>query len=108
MFTVAGDYGDGKATYQGTYAKKGVKLNSKGSITFTPQKNYNMTIVLGTAKNGRTVKLNDSETTVGGTENTTDKYYEMGAIAIISGTKYVITQGDKECLVMFIKLEPVE
>lgn len=108
MFTVAGDYGDGKATYQGTYAKKGVKLNSKGSITFTPQKNYNMTIVLGTAKNGRTVKLNDSETTVGGTENTTDKYYEMGAIAITSGTQYVITQGDKEGLVMFVKLEPVE
>ena len=108
MFTVVGDYGDGKATYQDVYSKKGVKMNSKGSITFTPQKNYNMTIVLGTAKDGRNVKLNGTVTTVSGTENSTNKYYEMGAIAITSGTQYVITQGDKEGLVMFIKLEPTE
>ena len=108
MFTVVGDYGDGKATYQDVYSKKGVKMNSKGSITFTPQKNYNMTIVLGTAKDGRNVKLNGTVTTVSGTTDTTNKYYEMGAIAITSGTQYVITQGDKEGLVMFIKLEPVE
>ncbi|MBR2115097.1 MAG: pectate lyase, partial [Prevotella sp.] len=69
MFTVAGDYGDGKITYNGDYYKRGVKLNSKGSITFTPTNDYKMTMVLSTAKGGRTVKVNDVET-AGGTENT--------------------------------------
>jgi hypothetical protein len=109
MFTVGSTsaYGDGKITYNETYYKKGVKLDSKGSITFTPQKNYNMTIIMGTAKSGRDVKLNDVKTTVSGTENTTGKYYELEPIAITAGTKYVITKGSAEGLVMLIKLEPV-
>ena len=108
MFTVAGDYGDGKATYEGSYAKKGVKLNSKGSVTFTPQKNYNMTIVLGTAKKGRNVKLNGTATSVGGKEDSDNKYYEMEAISVSAGTQCVISQGDAEGILMFIKLAPVE
>ena len=108
MFTVAGDYGDGKITYDGTYYKKGVKLNSKGSITFTPQKNYNMTLVLATAKTGRNVKVNGETTTVSGTENTEGAYYELQSIAITAGTQYVLTKGSAESILMLIKLEPVE
>ena len=81
-------------------------MDSKGSITFTPAKNYNMTIVMGTAKNGRDVKLNGTVTTVSGTENTEGSYYEMKPIAITAGTQYVITKGSAEGLVMLIKLEP--
>ena len=100
-------YGDGKITYNEVYYKKGVKLDSKGSITFTPQKDYNMTIVMSVAKDGRDVKLNNVTTTVSGTLNTSGNYYELEPIAITSGTEYVITKGSKEGMLMLIKLEPV-
>ncbi len=108
MFTIGGDYGDGKITYNGTYYKKGVKLNSSGSITFTPTKNYNMTIILATSKGGRDVKINGTATTVSGTANTEGAYYEMQPIAITAGTQYVLTKGSAEGIVMLIKLEPTE
>ena len=108
MFTAAGDYGDGKSTYEGTYCKKGVKLNSKGSVTFTPQKDYQMTLVLATTKTGRDVTLNGQKTTVGGKENAEGAYYEMEPISIAAGTQYVITKGSAESILMFIKLVPVE
>lgn len=105
MFTVGGSYGDGKITYKGTSYKKGVKLNSNGSITFTPTKDYNMTIILATAKDGRDVNLNGIKTEVGGTENTEGKYYEMQPIAISANTQYVLTKGSAESIVMLIILE---
>ena len=108
MFTAAGDYGDGKCTYEGTYCKKGVKLNSKGSVTFTPQKDYQMTLVLATSKSGRDVNLNGQKTTVSGTENAEGAYYEMQPISITAGTQYIITKGTAESILMFIKLVPVE
>lgn len=108
MFSVGGSYGDGNITYNGTSLKKGVKLDSKGSITFTPAKNYNMTIVMGTAKNGRDVKINNVLTTVSGTENAEGKYYQLHPIAITKDTQYVITKGSAEGLVMVIILEPIE
>ena len=108
MFTVGGSYGDGNITYNGVAYKKGVKLDSKGSITFAPTKNYNMTMVLATAKEGRDVKINGTATTVSGTENTTGKYYQLQPIAITANTEYVITKGTKESIVMLIILEPVE
>ena len=108
MFTIGGSYGDGKITYDGTYYKKGVKLDSKGSITFTPQKNYSMTLVLATSKSGRDVKINDVATTVSGEQNTDGAYYEMEPISITSGTEYVIKKGSAESIVMLIKLVPVE
>ncbi len=106
MFTIGGDYGDGKITYNGVNYKKGVKLNSSGSITFTPTQNYKMTIVMGTAKNGRDVKLNGEKTTVSGTENTTGAYYQLEPINIVAGNEYIITKGSAEGLVMLIILEP--
>ena len=108
MFTVGGNYGDGKITYEGTYLKKGVKFDSKGSITFTPTKNYNMTLVLATVKSGRDVKVNDVTTTVSGTENTEGAYYELQPIAITKDTQYTLTKGSVEAIVMVIKLEPTE
>ena len=107
MFTVGGSYGDGKITYNSISYKKGVKLDSKGSITFTPAKNYLMTLVLATAKDGRDVKINNETTTVSGTENSEGKYYELQPIAITKGTQYVLTKGSKESIVMLIKLEPI-
>ena len=107
MFTVGGSYGDGKITYNSIGYKKGVKLDSKGSITFTPAKNYLMTLVLATAKDGRDVKINNETTTVSGTENSEGKYYELQPIAITKGTQYVLTKGSKESIVMLIKLEPI-
>ena len=109
MFQVGtSEYGDGKSTYEGTFYKKGLKLNSKGSITFTPQKNYNMTIVLATAKTATDVKLNGTKTTVSGTTNAEGAYYELHPIAVTAGTEYVITKGSAESLVMVIKLVPAE
>ena len=108
MFTVGGDYGDGKITYDGTYYKKGVKFNSKGSITFTPTVNYQMTIIMATAKPGRDVKINGGQTTVNGTENAAGAYYELEPIAITAGTQYVLTKGSAEGIVMLIKLVPAE
>jgi pectate lyase len=107
MFTVGGSYGDGKITYNSIGYKKGVKLDSKGSITFMPASNYLMTLVLATAKDGRDVKINNETTTVSGTENSEGKYYELQPIAITKGTQYVLTKGSKESIVMLIKLEPV-
>ena len=110
MFTIGStsSYGDGKITYYGTYYKKGVKFDSKGSITFTPTKDYQMKLILGTAKGGRNVKINGTQTTVGGIENTEGKYYEMEPIFINKNTEYVLTKGSAEGLVMLIKLEPVK
>ena len=108
MFTAANNYGDGKITYNGVYYKKGEKMDSKGSISFTPTKNYNMTIVLGTAKSGTDVKINGTVTTVSGTTNTEGKYYELQPIAVTANTQYTITKGSAEGLVMLIILEPVE
>lgn len=110
MFTLSSTttYGDGKITYNETYYKKGVKLDSKGAITFMPLKNYNMTLVLATVKSGRDVKLNDAKTTVGGTENATGAYYEMAPISLSANTEYKITKGSAESIVMIIKLEPQE
>jgi hypothetical protein len=113
MFTVGGSYGDGKITYNGKDYKKGVKLDSKGSITFTPSQNVNMTLVLATAKSGRDVKLQagDAEaakTTVGGTENAEGAYYQMEPIALTAGTKYVLTKGSAESIVMLVILAPAE
>ena len=109
MFTVSSTtaYGDGKITYDGTYLKKGVKLDSKGAICFTPQKDYNMILVLATAKSGRDVKLNNVKTTVSGTENTAGAYYELQPIALTSGTTYTMLKGSAESLVMMIKLVEV-
>lgn len=109
VFTASGSAGDGKITYDGTYYKTGLKLQSSaGSISFTPQKNYNMTIVLATNKKGRNVKLNDTQTTVSGTENTEGSYYQMAPIAVTAGTQYTITRGSDEAIVMLIILEPIE
>ena len=108
MFTIGGDYGDGKITYNGTYYKKGVKLNSKGSITFTPTTDYNMTLVLATAKKGRDVKVNGVTTTVSGTGNTEGAYYQLEPITITANTEYTLTKGSDESIVMLIILEPQE
>ena len=108
MFTAANNYGDGKITYNGVYYKKGEKMDSKGSISFTPTKNYNMTIVLGTAKSGTDVNINGVTTTVGGTTNTEGKYYELDPIEVTANTQYTITKGSAEGLVMLIILEPKE
>lgn len=113
MFTVEGNYGDGKITYNDVYYKKGVKLDSHGSITFTPSQNVNMTLVLATVKNGRDVKLQtgDAEaakTTVSGTENQAGSYYQMEPIALTAGTRYVLTKGSAESIVMLIVLAPAE
>jgi pectate lyase len=107
MFAIGGSkYGDGKITYGETYYKKGVKLNSAGSITFTPTQDYDMVLVLATVKPGRDVKINGELTTVSGMENTKGGYYEMEPIAITAGTEYVITRGSEESIVMIIKLTP--
>ncbi len=73
-------------------------------MTFTPAQDYMMTLVLATAKSGRDVTLNGEKTTVGGTENTEGKYYEMEPIAITKGKQYVITKGSAEGLLMLIVL----
>ena len=110
MFSVSSTttYGDGKITYEGVYYKKGVKLDSKGAITFTPKKDYYMTLVLATTKTGRDVKLNESKTTVSGTENTEGAYYQLQPIALTAETTYTIQKGSAESIVMLIKLEPKE
>ena len=106
MFTAANNYGDGKITYKGTYYKKGEKMDSRGSITFTPTKDYNMTLVLATAKSGRDIKVNGTVTTVSGTTNTEGAYYELQPIAITAGTEYTLTKGNAESIVMLVILEP--
>ena len=108
MFTVKGDYGDGKITYGNTYYKKGVKLNSNGSIAFTPNKDYDMTLVLATAKTGRNVNINGEQTTVSGTENSSGAYYEMQSVSINKDIQYTITKGSAESIVMLIILKPKE
>jgi len=83
-------------------------MNSNGSITFTPQKNYQMTIVMATSKSGRDVMINGETTTVSGTENTEGKYYELQPIAITAGTQYQLKKGSQEGIVMLVILTPVE
>lgn len=108
LFVVSGSYGDGKITYEGVYYKKGVKLDSKGSITFTPTQDYNMILLLATAKNGRDVMINGTVTTVSGTSYTENAYYQMEPIRITKDTEYKITKGSAESILMVIILEPVE
>jgi pectate lyase len=105
LFTANG-YGDGKITYDGTYYKKGVKLNSSGWIKFTAPSDCYMTVVMSLAKDGRDFKLNDVLTTVSGTTNTEGNYYQLEKIALTAGTQYTLTKGAKEGIVMLIILEP--
>ncbi len=102
------EYGDGKITYNGTSLKKGIKLNSKANITFTPQKNYNMTLILAEKNNATDVLLNGAKTTVSGSSNTEGKYYQMNPIAVSAGTEYTIKKGTAEGILMVIILEPIE
>ena len=81
-------------------------MNSSGSITFTPTKDYNMVLVLATVKDGRDVKINGELTTVSGVVNSEGAYYEMSPIAIEAGTQYVIKKGSAESIVMMIMLTP--
>ena len=99
-------FGDGKITYNGTYYKKGVKLNSSGSIKFTSPSDCKMTIILATSKPATDVTLNGTKTTVGGTKNEGGSYYQMDAIQLTAGTEYTITKGSAESLVMLIILAP--
>lgn len=113
MFVAATNYGDGKITYNGVYYKKGEKLDSKGSITFTPTQDYNMTLVLSEAKPGRDVKINGTVTTVTGTsypaaDADQSAYYQLNPIRITKNTEYKITKGSAESILMLIILEPVE
>ena len=108
MFTAAENYGDGKITYDGTYYKKGEKLDSKGSVVFTPQKDYNMVLVLATVKPGRDVKINGEKTTVSGAENAEGAYSELLPISVTADTEYKITKGSAEAILMLIKLTPKE
>ncbi|MCH5312117.1 MAG: pectate lyase [Prevotella sp.] len=108
MFIANDNYGDGKITYNGIYYKKGEKMDSKGAITFTPTKDYNMSLVLATAKNGRDVKINGTTTSIPGIENTEGAYYQLDPIAITAGTEYTLTKGSAESIVMLIILEPID
>lgn len=99
-------FGDGKITYNGTYYKKGVKLNSSGSIKFTSPSDCKMTIILATSKPATDVTLNGTKTTVGGTKNEGGSYYQMDVIQLTAGTEYTITKGSAESLVMLIILAP--
>ena len=105
MFTVNG-YGDGKITYNSVSYKKGVKLNSSGSIKFTAPSDCYMTVVMSLAKDGRDFKLNGELTTVSGTENKDGNYFQLEKIALTGGTEYTLTKGSKEGIVMLIILEP--
>ena len=114
---VRGGYGDSKGEsanysltdyYQILAHDGGDSVYHKVQYNNNPQKNYNMTIVMGTAKGGRNVKINGTQTTVSGTENVEGKYYELDPIAITANTEYVLTKGSAEGLVMLIILEPTE
>ena len=83
-----------------------MKLDSKGSISFTATSDCKMTIVMGTAKKGRDVTLNDAVTTVSGTENSAGAYYQLEPIQLTKGTTYTLLKGSAEGLVMLIILEP--
>ena len=90
-----------------------MKFDRKGSITFTPAQDVKMTLVLATAKAGRDVKLQagDAEaanTTVSGTENQAGAYYQLEPIALTAGTKYTLTKGSAESIVMLIILAPAD
>ena len=104
-FTVSGSYGDGKITYNDTYYKRGVKLASTtGSVTFTSDDDYDMTIILSLSKSGRNVKINNQLSEVDGTENSSGNYYQMNPISISKNTEYTITKGNGEGGLMLIIL----
>ena len=102
------EYGDGKITYNEVYYKKGIKTNGKCNLSFTPTKDYNMTIVMATAKSGIDVTINNEKTTVSGTTNTEGAYYQLEPIAVKANTTYTISKGSAEGLIMLIILEPVK
>ena len=108
MFTAAGEYGDGKITYGGTYYKKGIKMNSKGSITFTPTQNYKMTLVMSKSKKYSDISINGTVTALTGTVSEAGNYFEANPIDITANTQYVIKKGSEESMVMLIILVPTE
>ena len=107
-FTVSGSYGDGNITYNNTSYQKGIKLNNSGSVTFTSDDDYDMTIILSLSKNGRDVKINNQLSQVGGTESSQEEnYYQMNPISISKNTEYTITKGSGESMLMLIILTKI-
>ena len=49
-FTFVGSYGDSETTINGVNLTKGAKINSKGSITFTTDKEMTITVIVGSNK----------------------------------------------------------
>lgn len=95
-FTFTGAYGDCAQTVNGQALAKGAKINSKGSITFSTDKEMQLTVVLG---NSKANNISIDGTTISGDTNFT-------VTTTIPAGQHTIAKGKaSEYLVMYIGLK---
>ncbi len=109
FFTVAGGKGSnhGSMTIGGTNYPTGLKLDSKGSISFTPSKDMTMTVYFTKKTNKEGVvdlKINGSK--VEGTATESGDGYTI-TMTVTGGTTYELLKGTLETCVFYISLVPV-
>lgn len=109
FFTVAGSKGSshGSMTINGVNYPTGLKLDSKGSISFTPSKKMTMTVYFNkrTDKDG-VVDLKINGEKVEGTPTASGDGYTI-TMAVASGTTYELLKGTLETCVFYISLVPL-
>ena len=107
LFTVTGSKGECKGdkavTFNGQTYESGLKLDSKGSVTFTTTETMNMTLVLSNVKGNNTVKVDG--TNMSG--EVIDNYYLVTVNNLQAG-EHKILKGTAEGLLIYIGLTKVE
>lgn len=106
FFTCAGSTATGYkgSIYDGVTFKAALKMNSTGSISFTPTADGILTIIQSTVKNGtNNFKLNGTTINQKSTDatNKTATYTED----ITAGTVYKITRGNSEAGIIYVRVE---
>lgn len=106
LFTVTGSKADSKnanaVTYNGVTYTCGLKLDSKGSVTFTTAETMNMILILSKAKKN-SVKVDGTNYTGEEVEN-----YWLVTVNNLPAGEHTISKGAEEGCLMYIGLTKVE
>jgi len=96
-FTFVGSYGDSETTINGVNLTKGAKINSKGSITFTTDKEMTITVIVGSNK--------ANNVSIDGTKHDCDTATHTYTGTLPAGTHKLAKDKASEYIVMYIGLK---
>lgn len=109
FFTVAGSQAQnhGSMTVNGETYETGLKLDSKGSLSFTPSEDMTMTLYFR-VKGDDAATITEGDVKVNGETEAGNALTEGGftlTMDVAKGTQYAITKGSAESYIFYISLE---